>query len=267
MLIQIENVYFSYPDNVKVLNGISLTIQPGEKVALVGQNGSGKTTLARHLNGLLQPQAGTVQIGDWQVSTRRPAQMARRVAYVFQNPDEQLFRRQVWDEIAFGPQNLGYSPAQIRIQVEQAIELLGLDNVVRLNPRDLGYSARKRVAMASALAMQTPVIVLDEPTAGLDAREQEQLSRVLTGLHREGKTILIISHAMDFLAENFERLVLLNNGIIAMDAPAQAFFEQEHLLNTCGLATPQITRLSKQLGYLSPALSVEQFLRERDPMA
>jgi energy-coupling factor transport system ATP-binding protein len=261
MQIQIKDVHFAYPGGVKALNGVSLTVQPGEKVALVGQNGSGKTTLARHLNGLLRPQAGTVQIGDWQTSEHSPAQIARRVAYAFQNPDEQLFHQQVWGEIAFGPQNLGYSPEQVRIQVEQALDLLGLGKVAQLNPRDLGYSGRKRVALASAIAMQTPVIIFDEPTAGLDAREQEQFSQVISWLHEEGKTILVISHDMDFLAENFERFVLIKKGQIILDAPAQDFFESTPLLKNSGLVAPQITRLGQNLGQISAALSVEQFIK------
>jgi energy-coupling factor transport system ATP-binding protein len=263
MQIQIKDVHFSYPGGVKALDGASLIIQPGEKVALVGQNGSGKTTVARHLNGLLRPQAGSVRIGDWWTSEHSPAQIARRVAYVFQNPDEQLFHQQVWGEIAFGPKNLGFSPEQVRNQVERALDLLELGMVANLNPRDLGYSGRKRVALASALAMQTPVVVFDEPTAGLDASELEQLSRVIEVLHQEGKTVLVISHDMDFLAENFERFVLIKKGKIILDAPAQRFFEQNLLLKTSALAAPQITRLAQSLGHHPPALTVKQFINDR----
>jgi energy-coupling factor transport system ATP-binding protein len=262
MQIKVDNVHFSYPGRVKALDGVSLTIQPGEKVALVGQNGSGKTTLARHLNGLLRPQAGTVQIGDWQTSEHSPAQVARRVAYAFQNPDEQLFHQQVWGEIAFGPQNLGYSPQQVRIQVEQGLDLLGLGKVAQLNPRDLGYSGRKRVSLASAIAMQTPVVVFDEPTAGLDAREQAQLSQVIAFLHREGKTVLVISHDMDFLVENFERFVLLRAGQIVLDAGVQEFFSRQEILKVSGLVAPQLVRLSQSIGGPNLAATVEQFAKQ-----
>ena len=262
MLIQINQLHFTYPSGVKALDGISMTIQPGEKVALVGENGSGKTTLARHLNGLLQPQAGSVRVDNWQTTEHSPAQMARRVAYVFQNPDEQLFRQRVWDEVAFGPQNLGYPLEQVRLMVDQALELLGLSDFSQLNPRDLGYSGRKRVALASALAMQTPVLVFDEPTASLDAKEQEQFEQVIALLHRQGKTIILISHDMDFVAENMERFVLLRKGRVALDAPAQHFFGQAELLETLGIIAPQITRLGRRLGHSHLALSVEQFIDE-----
>lgn len=261
MQIRVDNLHHTYPGGVKALDGVSLTIQPGEKVALVGQNGSGKTTLARHLNGLLRPETGNVWIGDWQTSQHSPAQIARRVAFVFQNPDEQLFHQKVWDEVAFGPQNLGYPPEKVRLMVEQALELLGLKEFARLNPRDLGYSGRKRVALASALAMQTPVLVFDEPTASLDAKEQEQFGQVISSLHQQGKTIILISHDLDFLAENMDRFALLHQGRIALDAPAQQFFAQKELLKTSGMTAPQITRLSERLGHFSLALSVEQFVK------
>lgn len=260
MVIRVDNIHYTYPSGVKVLDGISLVIQPGEKVALVGENGSGKTTLARHLNGLLRPQSGSVWVGDWHTSLYSPARLASRVAYVFQNPDEQLFRQRVWDELAFGPQNLGYPTDQIRIMVAETLESMGLKAVAQTNPRDLGYSGRKRVALASALAMQTPVLVLDEPTAGLDAREMGQLSDLMASLHQQGKTLLVISHDMDFVAENLDRLVHLHQGQIIQDTTIEDFFGQVGAEEMSGLVAPQITRLSQRLGRTRLAISVDQFL-------
>jgi energy-coupling factor transport system ATP-binding protein len=260
--IQIEDLHFAYPGGVNALNGISLRIQPGEKLALVGENGSGKTTLARHLNGLLRPQTGRITVGDWQTTQHSPAQMARRVAYAFQNPDEQLFRQRVWDEVAFGPQNLGFPAGQVRMMVDQALKSMGLINLAQLNPRDLGYSGRKRVALASALAMQSPVLVLDEPTAGLDAQEQEQLSQVIASRHKQGNTIIVITHDMDFIAENLERGVLLHKGQVVLDQPTRPFFAHQVLLEKTGLAAPQLTRLSEFLGHATLSLNVENFLSE-----
>ena len=262
MQIHVEQVHFAYPNGVKALNDVSLVIQPGEKVALVGENGSGKSTLARHLNGLLRPDAGRVRVGDWQTAEHSPAQMASRVAYVFQNPDEQLFRRRVWDEVAFGPQNLGQPPVQVRAQVEHALAALDLSSVSDLNPRDLGYSGRRRVALASALAMHTPVLVFDEPTAGLDDQELAALSEVVTSLHRQGKTVLIISHDLDFLAENVDRLVLMRHGEVVLDAPAPQFFGQQALLERSGLVAPQMVRLSQCLGQSPLAITVEAVLAD-----
>jgi energy-coupling factor transport system ATP-binding protein len=199
MLIQVDQIDYTYPNGVQALVGVSLTIQPGEKVALVGENGSGKTTLARHLNGLLKPKSGSVRIGDWHTRQYSPAKLAQRVAFVSQNPDEQLFRQRVWDEVAFGPQNLGYHREQVQRMVADALELMQLQEVARLNPRDLGYSSRKRVALASAMAMQTSVLICDEPTAGLDAKEQALLSQALKVLHQQGKTLIMISQYMVLL--------------------------------------------------------------------
>lgn len=260
MLIRADDIHFTYSEGEKVLNGVSVTIQPGEKVALVGQNGSGKTTLARHLNGLLRPATGQVWIGDWLTQDHSPAQMARRVAYVFQNPDEQLFHQRVWDEVAFGPQNLGCSVREVAFQVERALDLMDLRGASDLNPRDLGYSGRKRVTLASALAMQTPIIVFDEPTAGLDSKEQEQLAGVFSLLHHQGKTIIVISHDMDFLIENMDRMLLMMNGKIALDASARDFFEQNRILETSGLIAPQIVRLSQKMGCSQVSTNVDEFL-------
>jgi energy-coupling factor transport system ATP-binding protein len=261
MEIKVEDAHYSYPGGgVKALNGVSLTIQPGEKVALVGQNGSGKSTLARHLNGLLRPTQGQVWVGDWETSAHSPAKMARRVAYAFQNPDEQLFHQQVCGEVAFGPQNLGHSAEQVHIQVEQALDLFGLRAAAKTNPRDLGYSGRKRITLASTVAMQTPVLVFDEPTAGLDANEQEQLSQVIAILNQQGKTVLVISHDIDFLTENFERFVLLREGKIILDAGVQEFFSHQEILETSGLVAPQMIRLSQAMGDSKLATTVEQFI-------
>lgn len=260
MQIRADDVHYTYPGGVKALDEVSLTIQPGEKVALVGENGSGKTTLARNLSGLLRPQVGRVWIGEWCTQDHSPAQIARRVGYVFQNPDEQLFHRRVWDEVAFGPKNLGFPAEQIPIMVENALELLNLNPAAQLNPRDLGYSTRKQVALSSVLAMQTPVLIFDEPTASLDWNEQNRLRSVIHTLHQEGKTILTISHDMDFIAENFDRVVLMWQGKIVLDAPAKEFFGNEAIWGRYGLIKPQIVRLGEHLQYSQMPLNIEQFL-------
>ncbi|MFM8322622.1 MAG: energy-coupling factor ABC transporter ATP-binding protein [Chloroflexota bacterium] len=257
MEIRVDDIHYTYPGGVKALDGVSLTIQPGEALALVGENGSGKTTLARHLNGLLRPQSGSVWIGDWRTDQRRPAQLASRVGYVFQNPDEQLFRRRVWDEVAFGPQNLGFPPGRVRQAAAQALETLGLDPFAQLNPRDLGYSVRKQVALASVPAMQTPVLVLDEPTAGLDAGEQRRIGALIRALQAGGRTVLTISHDMDFIAETFERVVLIWQGQIRLDAPTRRFFEHGTLLDQSGLIQPQLVRLDQRLRRANPPLTIE----------
>ena len=172
MNIAIQSIHFSYPSGVIALRGISLQILSGEKVAIIGQNGSGKTTLVKHLNGLLKPSSGSVLIGDWDTRDVPVNRLASRVGYVFQNPDDQLFQSKVWAEVAFGPKNLGWEPARIEQQVALAIEMVDLKNAVQLHPYDLSTGERKRVALASVLAMDTPIVVLDEPTTGEDLSRQ-----------------------------------------------------------------------------------------------
>lgn len=258
--IQIEDLHYAYLAGINALNGISLTIEAGEKAALVGENGSGKSTLARHINGLLKAGRGKVWVGDWDAGHCSPAKMAQRVAYAFQNPDDQLFHQQVWGEVAFGPRNLGWPADQVEYWVKTALELFGLSETAHANPRDLNYSARKRTALASAVAMAAGVLILDEPTAGLDSREQEQLGQVISLLHGQGKTILVISHDLDFLAEHFDRFILLQHGKVVLDADFQSFFAQTELLEQAGLLTPQMVRLSQRMEFSRLAASPNQFV-------
>lgn len=248
LTIRVEKVSFTYPGGVLALNEVSFSVPAGQKVALIGQNGSGKSTLARHLNGLLRPQHGRVWIGDWDTHHHTPAQMARRTAYAFQNPDDQLFHQQVWGEVAFGPRNLGYSPERVKMLVEETLGMFGLTDYANVNPRDLGLSVRKRIALAAAVAMDTPILVFDEPTCGLDAAEETLVKHAIFSLHQNGKTILVISHDMDFLAETCDRFILMKDGKILLDADFQTFFSQDDLLRTAGLIPPQMARLSQRIG-------------------
>ncbi len=259
MQIKLQGVHYTYPNGVRALNDITLSFEPGEHVALVGRNGSGKTTLAKHLNGLLRPQRGSVWVGDWFTSDYSTAKLAHRIAYVFQNPDEQLFCQRIWDEVAFGPQNLGYDRSQVKTLVEQALRWVKLDAQANLNPRDLGFAGRKRVSLAAALAMDTPVVIFDEPTAGLDANELEMLARVLQSL-RQDKTVLVVSHDMDFVAENLDRIILMDEGRVTVDASAQEFFGYDIQIESAGIHPPQMVRLSRNLGQSKLALKIDQFL-------
>ena len=210
--IRIEGLSFAYTPEAKVLSDIRLTIHPGERVALVGQNGSGKTTLARHLNGLLRPACGTIRLCGEETTGVPVAMLARKTALLFQNPEDQICRSTVRGEVAFGPENLGYPPHRISRMVEEALSWFALSDHARHNPHDLGYSERKRLALASILAMDTPIVVMDEPTAGLDARETGLLASALDHLAARKKTVLVISHDMDFVAAHLPRAFVLSRG-------------------------------------------------------
>lgn len=260
MNIEIKDLHFTYPTGVQALRGISLRIQAGEQVAIVGQNGAGKTTLVKHLNGLLQPTQGQVLVGDWDTKKHSVARLARRVGYVFQNPDEQLFSRNVGAEVAFGPKNLGFSSEQVEALVKDALALTELSDKTETNPYDLSATWRKMVALASILSMDTPVVIFDEPTTGQDAVNVARIAHVIAELRSRGKTVITITHDIDFCAENFERVIAMSQGKILLDGNASDILGQEEVLATTYVDPPQLTRLGKRLGFKDTVRNQEEFL-------
>ena len=260
MNIEIANLHFTYPTGVQALRGVSLTIESGEQVAIVGQNGAGKTTLVKHLNGLLQPTSGSVRIGDWETREHAVAKLARRVGYVFQNPDEQLFSKNVATEVAFGPRNLGFSDEQIQALIQDALVMTELSNKTETNPYDLSPTWRKMVALASVIAMDTPIVIFDEPTTGQDAANIARIANVIKTLRERGKTVITITHDIDFCAENFERVLAMSQGQVLLDGPANEVLGQEEVLATTYVDPPQLTRLGKKLGFKETVRNQEEFL-------
>jgi energy-coupling factor transport system ATP-binding protein len=262
VLIRVDDLDFSYPTGDEALRGVSLTIQPGEQVAIVGQNGAGKTTLVKHFNGLLRPTRGMARIGDGLTTERSVARLAARVGYVFQNPDDQLFKSSVHDEVAFGPGNLGYPAERVETLVREAMDLLQLSDQAATNPYDLTPTWRKRVAIAGIIAMDTPVIVLDEPTTGQDHYQIEHLGTVIRALRARQKTVVAISHDIDFVADNFERIVVMGEGQILLDGTPDEVFrrEREPLLGRTYVQPPQLSRLAHRLGLASGGYTVDAFL-------
>ena len=257
--VTLSNVSFVYPSGVTALRDVSLRIEPGESVALIGQNGAGKTTLARHLNGLLQPSSGAVTIGDWDTRKQSVAQLARRVGYVFQHPEHQIFRRSVRDEIMVGPRNLGFDADRLAAAVEQALDATGLHAVAERHPHDLLPALRKRVALASVLAMETPIVVLDEPTTGQDARGLQLIGAIVAQLRAAGRTVITISHDIDFCADYCQRLIVLNDGGVLLDGPPATVFAQPALLAESAIEAPQLARLAERLG-LPPIWQIDPLL-------
>ena len=260
MNIQVSNLYYTYPSGVQALRGISLSIQAGEQVAIIGQNGAGKTTLVKHLNGLLQPTSGNVLIDDWNTREHSVAKLARKVGYVFQNPDEQLFSKNVGTEVAFGPRNLGYIGDQLQTLIKDALEMTELSDKTETNPYDLSTTWRKMVALASVIAMDTPIVIFDEPTTGQDAVNIARIANVIRTLRDRGKTIITITHDIDFCAENFERVVALSQGKVLLDGSANEVLAQEEILASTYVEPPQLTRLGKRLGLKQTVRNQEEFL-------
>jgi energy-coupling factor transport system ATP-binding protein len=260
MKVEIRDLHFTYPTGLEALRGITLKIESGEPAAIVGQNGAGKTTLVKHFNGLLQPASGRVLIGDWDTKEHSVAKLARRVGYVFQNPDEQLFSRTVEAEVAFGPKNLGYEGERVQSLVRDALEMTGLTEKAETNPYDLSATWRKMVAVASILSMDTDIVIFDEPTTGQDAATIARIARVIAGLRRRGKTVITITHDIDFCAENFERVIAMSQGKILLDGTANEVLGQEEVLATTYVEPPQLTRLGKRLGFRRTVRNEEEFL-------
>lgn len=260
MNIEIKDLHFKYPTGVQALSGVSLRIKTGEQVAIIGQNGAGKTTLAKHLNGLLQPTRGQVFIGDWDTTKYSVAKLASRVGYVFQNPDEQLFSRNVGAEVAFGPKNLGFDEDRVQALVGDALALTELSDKTETNPYDLSATWRKMIALASIISMDTEIVVFDEPTTGQDAVNVARIAHVIAELHRRGKTVITITHDIDFCAENFERVIAMAQGAILLDGSANDVLGQEDTLATTYVDPPQLTRLGKRLGFKTTVRNQEEFL-------
>lgn len=262
MKLRVENVSFTYSTGVRALENVHLFIESGEFVAIVGENGAGKTTLVKMFNGLLSPQEGRVTVGNWDAAGYSTAQLAARVGFLFQNPDEQLFEQTVQREVEFGPRNLGFSKKKIASSARTALKTVGLHEKAGQNPYDLEPFERKLLALAAALAMETPVLVLDEPSIGQDAAGRRRIGRILQDLHKMGRTILLISHDLDFCAENAQRAIVMANGKILADGPASKVFGQTETLRRAALFPPQLVRLAQALKMPDVPLRVNQFVAE-----
>jgi energy-coupling factor transport system ATP-binding protein len=248
--IEISGLVHVYPEGTRALAGVDLRIAAGEAVAIVGQNGSGKSTLVRHLNGLLRPTAGVVRVGGRDAAGVRVARLAALVGLAFQDPDRQIFAGRVRAEVAFGPRNLGVRGAALDDTVAEALAAVGLADVADANPYDLGYSRRKLVAIASVLAMGTPIVILDEPTTGQDRRGMVRVREIVRRLVAEGRTVLAVSHDMRFVAETFGRVVVMREGRIVLDGtPAEVFAEASWpVLASTYLEPPLAARVGARLG-------------------
>ena len=248
--VRCEDVRFTYPDGTKALGGVDLQIPIGARVAIVGQNGSGKSTLVRHFNGLLRATAGVVEIHGRPIARRHVADLAREVGLVFQNPDRQIFAGRADREVAFGPSNLGLHGSALERAVAEALDLVGLTDQAGVNPYDLGFSNRKLLALASIIAMRTPIVVLDEPTTGQDARGIATVQAIVEQLAAEGRTVITISHDMRFVADSFERVIVMGTGRVIADGPPFEVFGEAGwpTLRSTNLEPPVAAQVGARLG-------------------
>ncbi|HVN88784.1 MAG TPA: energy-coupling factor transporter ATPase [Candidatus Binataceae bacterium] len=256
-LVEARQVTFAY-QGPRVLDGVDLAIRRGDFVAIVGQNGSGKTTLAKHLVGLLRPTSGSILLNGKDRLSMSPAETAAQVGYVFQNPDHQIFAATVEDEVAFGPRNFGLDAAEIEQRVSEVLHAVNLDGARGRDPFLLSKGERQRLAVASILALRPKLLILDEPTTGLDYREQRRLMGLIRELNESGFAIVIITHTPWLVAEYARRVVLMRKGRVLFDGGVRDFFERDELLHESAFRPPEITALSRRLGFV--ALNVDEFV-------
>jgi len=242
-MIEVLDVYFKYPSGVEALKGVSLTIQDGEFVAIMGENGAGKTTLVKHFNGLLKPTKGKVLVDGVETTKVSVATLARTVGFVFQNPDHQLFSETVEEEIAFALKNFGFSQDVIEKRVEWALNLLGLTQYRKTSPFMLSGGERKRVALASVLAWDPKILILDEPTIGQDYQQKEKLRQFILQMKAQGKTVVIVTHDVEFVAECNPRVVLMRGGKIVADGEARKILTDPEILEEASIVPPQIAQI------------------------
>jgi energy-coupling factor transport system ATP-binding protein len=250
-IIEVRNLWHIYGKGTEeeaiALRELNLEIYEGDFVALIGQNGSGKTTLAKHFNGLLKPTEGKVLVAGLDTKKTKPTKLAEIVGYCFQNPDHQIFNTRVWDEVAFGPRNLFLRDNEIRERVAEALEQVGLKEYDDRNPFFLGKGERRKIAVASVLAMYPKVLVVDEPSTGMDWRDSTGMMELVTKINQTGKTVIFITHDMNLVARSAKRVIVMAQGGMLLDGPTRWVFSQEETLQKAYIRPPEVTQLGNKL--------------------
>ncbi len=233
--LDVRGLAFAYPDGHQALFGVDLQIGRGERVALLGPNGAGKTTLVLHLNGILSAGAGQVQVGGLPVAAANLREIRRRVGIVFQDPDDQLFMPSVRDDVAFGPRNLGLTSAEVDARVARALDQVGLAELADRPPYHLSFGQRRRAAVATVLAMEPEILVLDEPSSNLDPAARRELAELIESLD---VTVLMVTHDLPYAMQLCERSVILSGGVIVADGPTSTILDNPDLLAAHRLELP-----------------------------
>ena len=234
-VLDVRGLAFAYPDGHQALYGVNLHVHRGERVALLGPNGAGKTTLVHHLNGILTAGAGSVTVSGLPVTRANLQEVRRRVGIVFQDPDDQLFMPTVRDDVAFGPANVGVRGAELDRRVHDALARVGMEEFVDRPPHHLSFGQRRRVAVATVLAMEPEVLVLDEPSSNLDPASRRELAEILRSLD---VTVLMVTHDLPYALELCPRSVVLSDGVIAADGPTYDVLTDDALMRAHRLELP-----------------------------
>jgi len=259
-LIAFKGVSYSYLPGSTILDDVSLLIGDGELVAILGENGAGKTTLVKHINGLLKPSKGTVLINGKDTRESTVASTAKSVGLVFQNPDHQLFAETVEKELSFALTNFGFSPEESQERVNWAMREFSLEGYRERPPFMLSGGERKRLALASVLCYGPSIVILDEPTTGQDSGQKDRLATLLKKLNGEGKTVIIVTHDMEFVADFIPRTVLLSGGRVLADGATAEILARKELLDRASLVPPQLIDVCWSLG-VQPSLQLDEVAR------
>ena len=234
-IVEVRNLQHVYSDGTIALKDVSFMLTHGESVAIIGANGAGKSTLLQHLNGSLEPSGGSIHIGHTPLSKSTLPDIRRTVGMVFQDPDDQLFMPTVFDDVAFGPFNLGLSATDVEQRVMEVLEQVGASHLRSKPPYHLSGGEKKRVAIATVLAMSPDILVMDEPTSGLDPFARRQLMALLQDFHH---TKIFTSHDLDMVLDICDRTIILHEGLVKADGPTREIFRNEALLSSCRLEKP-----------------------------
>lgn len=248
-MLEVKNLKYSYNADYQALKGVSLKVERGDMIALLGKNGAGKSTLFLHLNGIYQPDEGQVFIDGEELKYDKKSllKFRQKVGIVFQNPDDQIFAPTVEEDVAFGPLNLGLSMEEVQDRVTEVLERVGMSGYEKTAPHHLSGGQKKRVAIAGILAMKPEIMVLDEPTAGLDPQGVEDLSKLLDELNEEGITIIISTHEVDLVPNYANRVFVLVDGLLIGEGTPKEIFAQPEILEKANLKVPIVTGLFQQL--------------------
>lgn len=261
-MLEFKDVCFNYGNGVPVLEHINIRIGSGEFIGLGGRNGCGKTTVTRLLMGLEKPVSGEILHDGKVINDDDASARSHYIGYVFQRPERQMFRSTVEDEVAYGPQQLGMSRDEAAAAVAEALAMTGLSHLAKAYPPNLNRGEKQRVAIASAIAMHTSCIILDEPTSGQDSADKKMLMELLTDLNKKGMTILIISHDMDIFAQYCQRVIVIGNHTKAFDGTPQELFTQREDLYDLGLSRPESVALSMAVPGMKYCRSMQEFTEE-----
>jgi energy-coupling factor transport system ATP-binding protein len=258
-MIKVSKLSYSYREENPVLVDINLNFDH-RSTAIIGQNGAGKTTFVKLLKGLLKPFDGEIFIQNSQVKTSTAAELAPKIGLVFQNPNDQIFKQKVFDEVMFGPLNIKLDKHTSRKNVMKALEMVGLQNQLDMNPHDLSLSEKKLLCIASIVAMDPDIIILDEPTIAQDHVGKERIRAIIKSLKEKNKLVMTIIHDMDFVAENFERTIVFNEGKVILDGDTRYVFSNRDILKKAHVESPGITQLGEKLGSPETILTLEEFI-------